>query len=149
MGNITMAPPGSGPSVFLTGVSSTNTDLTVAVRTDKPATGGGIYLSVAGRRVSGAGDYRAKIRLQSNAQVSIQLVRVAANGTETALSPLTTVAGLAYDPTIGLRIRVQATGTSPTTLRARVWAGSAAEPSTWQRPRPTRLPRSRSLAAWA
>ena len=123
MGNITMAPPGSGPSVFLTGVSSTNTDLTIAVRTDKPATGGGIYLSVAGRRVPGAGDYRAKIRLQSNAQVSIQLVRVAANGTETALSPLTTVAGLAYDPTIGLRIRVQATDTSPTTLRARVWSG--------------------------
>ena len=132
MGNITMAPPGSGPSVFLTGVSSTNTDLTIAVRTDKPATGGGIYVSVTGRRVPGAGDYRAKLRLQSNAQVSIQLVRVAANGTETALSPLTTVAGLAYDRTIGLRIRVQATATSPTTLRARTWAGSAAEPSTWQ-----------------
>ena len=131
MGNITMATPGSGPSVFLTDVSSTTTDLTIAARTDKPATGGGIYLSVAARRVSGAGDYRAKIRLQPNAQVSAQLVRVAANGTETALGPLTAVAGLTYDPTIGVRIRVHATGTSPTTLRARVWSGSAAEPSTW------------------
>ena len=132
VGDITMATPGSGPSVFLTGVSSTDTDLTIATRTDKPATGGGVYLSVAGRRVPGAGDYRAKIRLESNAQVSLQLVRVAANGTETALSPLTTVAGLTYNPTIGVRIRLRATGTSPTTLRARVWSGSATEPSTWQ-----------------
>ena len=131
MGNMTMATPGSGPSVFLTGASSTNTDLTITARTDKPATGGGIYLSVSARRVSSAGDYRAKMRLQSNAQVSVQLVRVAANGTETALSPVTTVAGLTYDPAIGVRIRVQATGTSPTTLRAKVWSGSAAEPSTW------------------
>ena len=68
-GNLTMAAPGSGPSVFLTGVSSTNTDLTIAARTDKPATGGGVYLSVVARRVSGSGDYRAKIRLQPNAQL--------------------------------------------------------------------------------
>ena len=71
------------------------------------------------------------MRLQSNAQVSVQLVRVASNGTETALSPVTTVPGLTYDPAIGVRIRVQATGTSPTTLRARVWSGSAAEPGAW------------------
>jgi PKD repeat protein len=131
-GNMTMATPGSGPSVFLTSASSTNSDLTIAARSDKPATGGGIYLSVSPRRVSSAGDYRAKVRLQSNAQVSVQLVRVASNGTETALGPVTTVAGLTYDTAVGVRIRVQATGTSPTTLRAKVWSGSVAEPGTWQ-----------------
>lgn len=61
-----------------------------------------------------------------------QLVRAAANGTETTIGTAVTVAGLTYNPTVGLRIRVQATGTTPTTLRARVWSGSAAEPSTWQ-----------------
>ena len=54
-----------------------------------------------------------------------------ANGTETALSPLTTVAGLTYNTTNGVRIRVQATGTNPTMLRTRVWPGGTAEPSTW------------------
>ncbi|TDN90932.1 PKD domain-containing protein [Microbacterium sp. BK668] len=130
-GNLTSATAGSGPSVYLPGVSSTNTDVTIAARTDKPATGGGVYLSVAPRRVSGVGDYRAKIRLQSDSQVSVQLVRIAANGTETALTTMTTVPGVVYSPTTGLRVRVQATGTNPTTLRARVWGGGAAEPSTW------------------
>lgn len=130
-GNMSMATPGSGPSVFLTGASSSNTDLTIIARTDKPATGGGIYLSLAVRQVPGAGDYRAKLRFQSNGQVAVQLVRVATTGTETALSPLTAVAGLAYDPAVGVRIRVQATGTSPTTLRVRVWSGAAPEPTTW------------------
>jgi PKD repeat protein/aryl-phospho-beta-D-glucosidase BglC (GH1 family) len=132
VGSMTMATPGTGPSAFLAGVASTNTDLTITVRTDKPATGGGIYLSLSGRQVPGAGDYRAKLRLLSNGQVSVQLVRLASNGTETALGAATTVAGLTYDPVVGVRVRVQATGTSPTTLRARVWSGAAAEPTTWQ-----------------
>jgi len=128
---MTMASPGSGPSAFLPGVASTNTDLTLTARTDKMATGGGIYLSVSVRQVPGAGDYRAKLRLQSNGQVTVQLVRLASNGTETALGAATTVAGLTYDPVVGVRVRVQATGTNPTSLRARVWAASVAEPTTW------------------
>ena len=122
---------GSGPSVFLNTVSSTRTDVTALVRTDKPATGGGLYLSLAGRRVAGAGDYRAKVRLLATGQVTIQLVRVSSTGAETALGTAATVAGLAYDPAVGVRIRIQVTGTNPTGVRARVWSAAVAEPTTW------------------
>ena len=30
-----------------------------------------------------------------------------------------------------MRIRIQVTGTNPTSVRARVWSASAAEPTTW------------------
>ena len=42
-----------------------------------------------------------------------------------------TVAGLTYAPGSQLRIRVQAAGSSPTTVQARVWVVGSAEPSTW------------------
>jgi hypothetical protein len=112
-------------------VSSTRTDATVLVRTDKPATGGGLYLSLVGRRVTGAGDYRAKVRLLATGQVSIQLIRASATGAETALAGATTVPGLVYDPAVGVRIRIQVTGTNPTTVRARVWSAATAEPTSW------------------
>ena len=40
--------------------------------------------------------------------------------------------GLTYAPNDKLHIRLQVTGTSPTTLRARVWKDGTAEPATWQ-----------------
>lgn len=42
--------------------------------------------------------------------------------------------GSAFSYTVGstLNIRVQATGTSPTTLRAKAWKSTQAEPASWQ-----------------
>jgi hypothetical protein len=44
----------------------------------------------------------------------------------------TKVAGLTYTAGQRLQVRFVATGTSPTVLRAKVWATGTAEPSTWQ-----------------
>ena len=52
-------------------------------------------------------------------------------GTSTTLKTVT-VAGLNYAPGAVLEVKVQATGTSPTTLNSRVWLQGAAEPTTWQ-----------------
>jgi hypothetical protein len=98
-------------------VSSTNTDVQVSATTDKNATGGGIYLSVVGRRVAGAGDYRAKVRLQSNGRVGVSLVRVSAAGSETTIANEVTVAGVTYSASTNLRIRLEVTGANPTTVR--------------------------------
>lgn len=53
-------------------------------------------------------------------------------GTETLLGTQTAVPGLSVAVGTRLDLRVQATGVSPTTVRARVWAHGTAEPSTWQ-----------------
>jgi hypothetical protein len=49
----------TGPGTYLNGVSLAASDLTVALSTDKPGSGGGLYISVLGRRVATTGDYLA------------------------------------------------------------------------------------------
>ena len=131
MGSINMAKAGSGPSIFLNSVSSSNTDVVVVATTNKAPTGGGIHLSVIGRRVANAGDYRAKVHLLSSGQVGLSLLRVSATGTETVVKAESIVPGLAYSALTGLRIRFQVVGTNPTTLHAKVWLNTGTEPTAW------------------
>jgi FOG: PKD repeat len=128
-GNILMAKAGSGPSTYLNSVSSTNTDVQVGFTTDKAPTGTGIYVSVTGRHTA-SGDYRATVRLNGT-QVQLQLVRVDQNG-QANLTPLQTISGLTYTPGMVLQVRVDVTGTSPTTVQAQVWAAGTTEPAAWQ-----------------
>lgn len=45
----------------------------------------------------------------------------------------TTIAGLTYAVGDRLNVRVQAVGSSPTTVRAKVWKVGTTEPAAWQR----------------
>ena len=130
-GVILLPTPGSGPDVSLPSVVSSETDLTFALTIDKLTTGGGLDLSVGARRVAGVGEYRAKVRLRSDGTVTLGLARTAGS-TQTVIVPVAVVSGLTYAAGDTLRMRVQATGTSPTTIRARVWNAANPEPSTWQ-----------------
>lgn len=112
-------------------VSSASTDLTLTATTDRATTGGGLYVSVDGRRVPAVGGYRAKVHLRSTGAVAVALTRTAGS-TETVLTPATLVPGLTHVPGTRLQVRVQVTGTSPTTVRARVWRAGDPEPSAWQ-----------------
>lgn len=129
-GRITTA-PGSTRGAHLRAVSSAATDLRATMSPDKLATGGGLYVSVAARAVTGAGDYRAKYVLRSDGRIALSLVRTSATGAETALGAAVLVPNLSYAAGSTLAVRVQATGTAPTTIRAKVWAAGAAEPSAW------------------
>ena len=129
-GSINMT-AGSGPSIFLNAVTASKTDVLVTATTDKAPTGGGIYLSVIGRRVVNVGDYRAKVHLLSTGKVALALLRVSPTGAETVVRAETTVSGVSYTAPTSLRIRIQVTGTNPTTLRAKVWPTSGTEPSAW------------------
>lgn len=131
-GRIRISAPAVGNNAYLGSVSSSATDLYLAVATDKPATGSGIYISVVGRRVPGSGEYRAKVHLTSTGSVKLSLVRAAASGAETTLAS-GTVSGLNYAVGDRLGIRLQVTGANPTTIRARVWELGTAEPLIWQR----------------
>jgi len=122
---------GSGRSAYLPSASSSSLDLTFTMGSDKVVTGSGLYVSAIGRHVAGAGDYRAVVRLRSDGAVALRLSRAAANGAETVLVPESVVGGVTYSASQALRVRLQVTGTSPTTVRAKVWKVGATEPAAW------------------
>ena len=125
-GNLRMSGAGTGVSAFLPG-TSTDTEVRVSVGIDKPATGGGLYLSAIGRRV-GTADYRGRVRILANGQVQAFITRNV-GGEVNIVS--TTVAGLTFNSGDRLNIEFQVTGTSPTTLRLKVWKVGTTEPTAW------------------
>ena len=132
VGTIRMA-AGSGRAVYLPGASAASVDLRLELSTDKPASGSGLYTSVIGRRVPGSGEYRAKVRLQASGAVRLSLQRLTSAGSEVALQGEDVVSGLTYAVGDTLDVRLEVSGTSPTTVRAKVWKQGTAEPSTWHR----------------
>lgn len=127
-GLIRMAAAGSGPSIALGSVSSSDIELRTTLGLDKASTGSGVYVS-ARPRITAAGSYHANVRYLSNGGVSLILGRVVGS-TETTLQTVT-VAGLSVAAGDRVNVKVQAFGTSPTTIRAKVWAVGATEPTAW------------------
>ncbi len=119
--------PGMQPGASLNGVSSTSTDLQLTYSLDSLPSAGNLYLSVLGRKVGTAGDYRAKIGTSASGAMTLYLSKfVGAN--ETVLAGVVLAPSVAGDQ---LHVRLQVTGTSPTVIRAKVWKGGGAEPSAW------------------
>ena len=112
-------------------MSSDNTDLLASLAVDKTATGGGLYVTVAGRVVAGAGEYRAKIKFRSDGKPSLGLIRTSAAGVDTTLKAETLAGGLTYAPGEKIKLRLQVTGTGTTTIRAKIWKATDAEPAAW------------------
>ncbi len=132
-GRLRIAAAGSSSSAYLGSVSSTETDLYLELGSDKPPTGSGLYLAAVGRRVAGAGDYRAQTYISSSGGVALSLIRVSASGVGTNIQTGVTIGGLNYVVGDRLAMRLQVTGTGTTTIRAKVWKVGTAEPATWQR----------------
>ena len=129
-GQILLSTPGAGPSMTLSSVSSTSSDVLVKVTMDKIADGGGSFVSV-GARATATNDYRAKVKVASNGALTLYLVKVV-GGTETTLSSVALGSSFSYATGAVLNVRVEATGTAPTTVRARVWKSTQSEPTSWQ-----------------
>jgi large repetitive protein len=128
VGTVALAAGTSG-RVSLSGFSSTDTELAVDIETDKAATGGGQYISLIGRTVSGGSDYRGKLLLAAGGAVTASVTRFG-GGVETTLGS-TVVPGLTHAAGTRVRARLQVSGASPTTVRFKVWAAGQPEPSTW------------------
>lgn len=116
---------GKSAVVRESGYSSTATDLVTSVSLDQAPKGGTAYLSVIAREV-GSTDYRARVKVNADGSVVLNL-----SLGESALTS-TTVPGITYTAGTELMVRVQAEGTSPTTLRAKAWVAGTAEPVDWQ-----------------
>ncbi|GAA2726849.1 LamG-like jellyroll fold domain-containing protein [Cellulomonas aerilata] len=125
VGRQVLPAPGRDVTSVLAG-SSTDTEVQVVVGLGTPPTGGGTYVSVIGRKVGTAGDYRARLRLYPTGVVNLQAAR---GGTAVRAVD---VPGLSYAAGDRLAVRLQVTGTSPTTLRVKTWPAGDAEPDAWQ-----------------
>ena len=119
------SPPGSNRKAYLNGVSSTDTELRATASFTRPSTSS-VYIGLVGRRV-GTSEYGARVVVGSSGSVKLQIHR----NTDTVLKSAT-ISGLTFASGNSLQFRVQVVGTSPTTIRAKVWKVGTTEPSTWQ-----------------
>lgn len=117
-------PAGHTRNARLGQVSVTDVTLAADIATPVLADGGGAYVSLVARQVDSS-YYSARIRVQNGA-VLLQIMR---NGT--AISQ-TNVSGLTMTPSTTLRLKVETTGTSPTTIKTKVWVAGQTEPAAWQ-----------------
>jgi PKD repeat protein len=113
------------------GPSRSDADVTEVLSASVVPVGGPLYLTVAGRRVSAGNAYSAKVLVNANGSVTLRLSGTA-GGVDKTLAGAVTVPGLTYTAGTSLSARVQVFGTSPTTVRAKVWRTNQTEPSTWQ-----------------
>jgi len=132
VGKFTLPSPTAGPGAYLNSVSAEDKDITVKLSSDKVVNGNGAYFWVVGRRVSGAGEYRGRVRLRSDGQLGLMFQRINSDGSTTDLTTEQVASGVTYSAGSWLNVRFQATGTSPTTLRLKVWPAGSPEPAQWQ-----------------
>lgn len=116
-------PAGATLTSTLAGVSSTASDVTVALSPDTTPTGA-VYATVTGRLV-GTSEYGARVKLLDTGVVQLHTSR---SGTVLTGG---TVPGLTLTGGQKLNVRVQVQGTGPTTIRAKAWRTGTTEPAAW------------------
>jgi hypothetical protein len=121
---------GGGNSARLLGAVATDVDLSMRTSPDKVPTGSGDYSALIVRRVSSGNEYRARLHFLVNGTLALSLSKVI-GGAETVLVTDNVVAGLTFTLGASYDIRVQVSGTNPTTVQARAWLDGTTEPSTW------------------
>ncbi|AEE47164.1 right-handed parallel beta-helix repeat-containing protein [Cellulomonas fimi] len=114
----------------LPAVRSTDTDLRAAVSLDKAPTGGSVDADVVGRAVDTTAGYRLRNKILADGNVRSSLVSVS-GGVTTTLGAVTQ-SGLGFTAGKQLQVRLQVTGTAPTSLKAKIWTAGTAEPADWQ-----------------
>ncbi|MCX7523031.1 PKD domain-containing protein, partial [Microbacterium sp. STN6] len=118
-------PGGSTRIANLDSVASTDTDSVVTMTLDSVPTGGGNYASLIGRQV-GSSAYAVDVWVKPTGDVFLIL------RSGSAVLNVTQVSGLSYTANLPLKLRVQVTGTSPTTISAKAWPAAQSEPASWQ-----------------
>jgi len=132
-GSMTLPTAGTTRTAWLGATTRTSTDLRLTLSLDKVPTGNGAYLDVAGRRIGTNNEYRARMVMASNGRITVQLTALRGTSTAAALAPAVSLpATITYGAGTQVNVRMQVTGTNPTTVRLKVWPASAAEPATWQ-----------------
>ena len=113
--------------VYLDGVSRSDVSGYVELSTDKPATGGGIYMSMLARRV-GNNSYSFRTRFMPDGTVRLWVARDV-DGVETRLGDWVEVPNVSYEPGDELGLRFKVTGGANATLEATMWETGSPEPA--------------------
>jgi PKD repeat protein len=131
----TILTPAAGNVRFasLQSVNQVSSDETFTVSTNvAPSTAGsGEYVYAGGRLTSVSSGYFARVRFLTGGVIRVAAASRTAAGVETTIGTDTVVSGLTYSVGTAYKVRVQVFGTNPTTIRAKVWLATAAEPSAW------------------
>ena len=104
-------------------------DVQVRVAADQTPVGSGYWLNVVGRSVSSANEYRARVRFSSTG-LFVGAYRVV-NGGSSSVMGTEVSTGLAVTPGQFYRVRMNVSGTNPTTIKIKVWLDGATEPASW------------------
>lgn len=131
-GSLVMSGPGHLPTAHLRGVSVLDADTILSFSLDKQLQAGQVYVSVAGRSVQGAGEYRAKLVLGKDSG-AVSIVRADGRGAETVLSGERILPELRLQAGQQINVRLAVSGASPTQIRLKAWPSGTAEPSGWHR----------------
>jgi PKD repeat protein len=132
-GSMVLPAAGNTRSVYLGSTTRTDTDYRFTLSLDKVPTGSGAYLDVVGRRVGTNTEYRARMVMASTGRITVQLTALKGTATPVAVaSAVTLPATITYGANTQLSVRMQVTGTNPTTVRLKVWPASQTEPAAWQ-----------------
>jgi hypothetical protein len=102
----------------------------VRLRLSALPAGASQFAYVVLRRTSSGDGYRAKIRLTPDGDVRATFTRVT-NGNEANVATAVVVPGVVPTANGWIRLHVQVSGVSPTTLRLKAWPDGSAEPSAW------------------
>lgn len=122
-GRVTVAP--SHTRIARLGLSQTDVTIRVSVSSDAVAAGGAATANVVGRQV-GSSNYAARLRFEVGGGVRMYLLR-----DETSLGSYL-IPSFTYTPGTVLNVALSVSGTNPTTLSAKVWKSTDAEPASWQ-----------------
>jgi hypothetical protein len=106
------------------GVTSVSSTVRVAFSADVASQGGVASVNVLGRRI-GTDNYAARVRLEPNGVIRLYLLQ-----NQNLLGQY--LVPFSYEPGMTLVAQFGVTGTSPTTLAAKVWRADTSEPSAWQ-----------------
>lgn len=109
----------------MSSLTSTDNVVEVTLSSDTASMGGTMSIDVIARQVSSS-VYSTRVRLEPNGRIRVYLLR-----DHTILPGGNVLLPETYTPGAEIHVRVQALGTSPTTVRSSVWLAGAAAPSEW------------------
>lgn len=128
-GRMSLAANGSAAGARLPGASGTTTVTTVSLAFDKRANGLGAYALVRGRIASTGDEYRVKLHVDANGVLDARLVK-SISGSEALIGSVVSNLG-----TVAAGQKIWTTfvvsGSSPTTLEAKIWLDGQAAPTAW------------------
>jgi PKD repeat protein len=124
---------GAGGGLYLPSVTALNNDARVDVSTSIAPAGGtwGQSSYITLRHTATNTEYRMRFRFVPGGAVKLAFVKTVGSTAEVQIGSEITISGLPYVAGQAYSMRFDVTGTSPTTLQARVWVAGTTEPSTW------------------